>query len=315
MSIAHDNVKARYQQMAFRRTSQMNEARKKVFAAVPRIAEMEEALTDMNLDILQSGLNKSLDRDALIVKRDALIKEKQQLLTQNGFAADVLDEKFSCDLCQDTGVTPNGKRCACYNRYLLEERLKDSGLPTPCGTFEAFDAGVFSQEKGVEKVSQQQYMLGLKARCEKYADEAQHSDVKNLILMGNAGTGKSYLAQAVVSRMLKKDGLALYVSANQLFTAFYNHRMGESVDLESYYAVPLLAIDDLGTEIMTKNVTIEYFYNLINERQIRGKATVIATNLNPESFLARYGDRIYSRLFSKASAKYLIPALYPDVRK
>lgn len=315
MSIAHDNVKARYQQMAFRRTNQHEAVRKKLYAAVPRLAELDDALTEVNLNIFASGLNKSLDRKALIAKRDALEKETQTLLTQNGFAADILEEKFSCDICQDTGATPDGRRCVCYGRYLLEERLKDSGLPTPCGTFETFDVGVFSQEKGEEKVSQQQYMLGLKERCEKYSEEAQSGDVKNLILMGNAGTGKSFLAQAVVSRVLQNGELALFVSANQLFSAFYNHRLGESVDLESYYDVPLLAIDDLGTEIMTKNVTIEYFYNLINERQIRGKCTMIATNLNPESFLMRYGDRIYSRLFSKASAKYLIPATYPDVRK
>ena len=315
MSIAHDNVKARYQQMAFRRTNQLEDVRKKAYDTVPRLAELDDALTEVNLNILQSGLNKALDRKALIVKREALEEEKQMLLTQNGFAADALEEKFSCDICKDTGVAPNGKRCVCYGRYLLEERLKDSGLPTPCGTFEVFDAGVFSQEKGAEKVSQQQYMLGLKERCEKYTEDVPIGEVKNLILMGNAGTGKSFLAQAVVSHALQNGELALYVSANQLFSAFYNHRLGEDVDLESYYDVPFLAIDDMGTEVMTKNVTIEYFYNLVNERQIRGKATVIATNLNPESFLARYGDRIYSRLFSKASAKYLIPASYPDVRK
>ena len=271
-------------------------------------------MLQINLDILASGLNKTLDRKALVARRDTLTEEKQALLTKHGFSKDALEEKFLCERCKDTGVSPDGRRCECYGRYLLEEHIKDSCLPVPCGTFETFDAKIFNTDKGAEKVSQQQYMLGLKDRCEKYASETKTSVVKNLILMGNAGTGKSFLAQAVISRVLQSGELALYVSANQLFSAFYSHRLGETVDLESYYDVPFLAIDDLGTEIMTKNVTIEYFYNLINERELRGKATVIATNLTPEGFVARYGDRIYSRLFSKSSAKHLIPHAYADVR-
>lgn len=315
MSRAHDNVKARYQQMAHIHASRLEETRSKVYVAVPKMAELEEALIQVNLDILQSGLNKSFDRKALIAKRDELTEKKQAMLTENGFSADALDEKYDCEICRDTGVAPDGKRCVCYGRYLLEESIKDSGLPEDSGTFEAFNAKVFSAEKGDEKVSQQQYMLGLKERCQRYVEEVLAGGVKNLILMGNAGTGKSYLAQAVVGSVLKQGELALYITANRLFSIFYNHRLGEDIDLESYFDVPLLAVDDLGTEIMTKNVTIEYFYNLINEREVRGKATLIATNLNPENFLVRYGDRIYSRLFSKNSAKYLIPLSYPDIRK
>ena len=315
MSRAHDSVKARYQQIAHRHTEQLREARETIYAAVPDIETLELRLLQVNLDILGSGLDKRLDRKALIQERDQLVLDVQKLLAQNGFKADALEQKAECERCQDTGIMSDGKRCECYYRYLLEESIKDSGLPETSGTFEAFDADVFNAEKGEEKVSQRQYMLGLRERCEKYSDEALNSNIKNLILMGSAGTGKSYLAQAVVNRVLKNGGLALYVTANRLFSAFYSHRLGEAVDLESYYDVPLLAIDDLGTEIMTKNVTIEYFYNLINERETRGNATVIATNLDPQSFVARYGDRIYSRLFSKTSAKYLIPAVYPDVRK
>jgi len=315
MSIAHENVKARYQQIKQKNEQKLDETKAKIFKAVPQLAKVEDALLQANLDILASGLNKTLDRKALLATRERLLTEKQTLLKKNGFAEDALEPTFDCDVCEDTGVTPSGARCACYTRYLLEERIKDSGLPENSGTFEAFNTDVFSTQKGSEKASQKEYMLALKKRCEAYAAEALAGPLKNLILMGNTGTGKSFLAQAVVGRMIKNGEVALYITANQLFSVFYNHRLGEPVDLEGYYDVPFLAIDDLGTEIMTKNVTVEYLYNLINEREVRGKATLVSTNLTPESFVARYGDRIYSRMFSAASVKYLIPAAYPDVRK
>ncbi len=315
MSAAHENVKVRYQHIAYQQARQLEETRQKAYAAIPELSGLEAELLQVNLDILQSGINKRLDRAALKTQRDALMQEIERKLIQNGFSADALTPKAVCEICQDTGVAPDGRRCACYDRYLLEERIKDSGLPENRGTFETFDPEIFSTEKGTEKVGQRDYMVSLKKRCEVYASEALTGPVKNLILMGNTGTGKSFLIQAMVNRMLKNGQIVLYTTAGRLFRDFHNHRLGENVDLEGYYDVPLLAIDDLGTEIMTNNVTVEYFYYLINEREIRGKATIIAANLTPEDFISRYGDRIYSRMFSKISAKYLIPASYPDIRK
>ena len=43
--------------------------------------------------------------------------------------------------------------------------------------------------------------------------------------------------------------------------------------------MPLLLIDDLGTEPLMENITVTQLFNLLNERQNRGKHTVISTNL------------------------------------
>ena len=58
----------------------------------------------------------------------------------------------------------------------------------------------------------------------------------------------------------------------------------------------LLLIDDLGTEPMLKNVTVEYLLLVIEERQTKGRATLVTTNLDTDGILLRYGERIYSRL-------------------
>ena len=60
-------------------------------------------------------------------------------------------------------------------------------------------------------------------------------------------------------------------------------------------------IDDLGTEPVLKNVTLEYLYLILNERLTSNKATVITTNLDLNGIINRYGERIYSRITNKSN--------------
>ena len=59
---------------------------------------------------------------------------------------------------------------------------------------------------------------------------------------------------------------------------------------------PVLFLDDLGSEPLMQNVTIEQLFNLINERQARRLSTVISTNLSIKELRTRYTERIASRL-------------------
>ena len=76
--------------------------------------------------------------------------------------------------------------------------------------------------------------------------------------------------------------------------------------------VPLLEsdflfIDDLGTEPIINNVTLNYLFLVLAERDRFEKPVIITTNLSPENILDRYGERIYSRLSSKlTSANFYI---------
>jgi DNA replication protein DnaC len=82
--------------------------------------------------------------------------------------------------------------------------------------------------------------------------------------------------------------------------------MGDNVDLTPLFEVPLLIIDDLGTEPMTRNVTIEYFFDLINERYVSGLHTVIVTNMGFLELKQQYGDRIHSRLMDVRLSQKII---------
>ena len=79
--------------------------------------------------------------------------------------------------------------------------------------------------------------------------------------------------------------------------------MGDGEDgFAALLETPLLLVDDLGTEPLMRNITVEYLFLLINERMEAGLSTMVTTNLNPAQILERYGERVCSRLFDRASA-------------
>ena len=73
-------------------------------------------------------------------------------------------------------------------------------------------------------------------------------------------------------------------------------------------------IDDMGVEPLMENITIVQWFNLINERQLRGKGPVISTNLNVEELRRRYTERITSRLLDGKQCM-LLQFLGDDVRR
>jgi DNA replication protein DnaC len=156
-------------------------------------------------------------------------------------------------------------------------------------------------------------MRAIRTLSEKYADD--FPNVKPfLLLSGGIGLGKTYIAKCLMRRVIEHGHTAAFYTAYRLFSLFHRHRLGENVDLDPIFNVPLLVIDDIGTEPMTRNVTVEYFFDLINERLALGLHTVIATNLSFGDINARYGERIHSRLMdTRHSMKIIFEGR--DIRK
>ena len=67
---------------------------------------------------------------------------------------------------------------------------------------------------------------------------------------------------------------------------------------EDICSCDLLIIDDLGTENTTNFVLSKLFY-ILNERDIRGNATIISTNLVLKDISERYSERVFSRFIGK----------------
>ncbi|MDR1858696.1 MAG: hypothetical protein LBQ69_04430 [Treponema sp.] len=83
--------------------------------------------------------------------------------------------------------------------------------------------------------------------------------------------------------------------------------------IDAFLDCELLVIDDLGAEPQIKNVTQEHLCNIINERLQNGRPFIVTTNLSPAQIVARYDQRIASRILC-ADTSTLINFSGPDRR-
>lgn len=144
-----------------------------------------------------------------------------------------------------------------------------------------------------------------------------------LLLTGGVGSGKTLVAAALVNTVLREqaDGLndgfksrfadvstfldsLLHPAARLVTSVDLLSKLRQSFDdgnpqvvLDGYKRVPLLVLDDLGTEKPSEWVQ-ERLHELIDSRYGDMLPTVITTNLLPREMRIRLGDRTCDRIRS-----------------
>ena len=158
-----------------------------------------------------------------------------------------------------------------------------------------------------EKVSHENKLPELKKtydKLDKYISVFPPTrDPKNIVLIGGAGTGKTHAAQYAGARLLDRGFSVIFTTAFSLVQRFKDYIFNfEHAALGPLLTCDLLIIDDLGTEPKIKNISDEYLLNVINERLANNSPFLITTNLSPDDILARYDERLTSRILSKQSS-------------
>jgi DNA replication protein DnaC len=228
------------------------------------------------------------------------------LLKENGLPETALDPIYACPICRDEGYVyvPSRHMCPCFEKELNRRTLGELGLDDS-HTFENFDPGTFAKDSPAP-VSQRKMMLRNRGVCEAYADAYPEPEVSDLLFTGQSGLGKTYLMHALAHRVTQRGFAVDYVSAFKLLEtmrkAYFENNSGM---LDALIAVPLLLIDDLGTEPLMENITVTQLFNLLNERQNRKMHTVISTNLTIPELKSRYTERVASRLLDESRCKIL----------
>lgn len=121
-----------------------------------------------------------------------------------------------------------------------------------------------------------------------------------LLLSGRTGCGKTVAAVRLLVQRLDQDphqgyGLSsLFVRAAEASRiGLFGEQAAEKID--NLKRVGLLVVDDLGAEMLT-----DAWRSLVDEvfdyRYARKLRTIITTNLTPEAFRERYGERIADRI-------------------
>ncbi len=275
--------------------------------AVKEITDERRADLDAGLAVWREALhtNKEL-REAYKIYQDEAVKKAQKQqnsieiarknLKNAVFAAkldrNVIKPPCRCKLCNDTGII-NGKYCKCVIKRVINSESENLVLPQT-----DFTEAQKTAPKAISKVY---------GAARKYIDEYQSGAKPFFIIAGSSGTGKTVLASAIATELMKNGASAVTVSAFDFVKRAKDYHTQFAIDNYNDLFTPMLdcdvlVIDDLGTETMLKNITREYLYTVINERWLRKKHTVVTTNLKPEALIDRYGEAIFSRLCDKSVA-------------
>ena len=113
------------------------------------------------------------------------------------------------------------------------------------------------------------------------------------------GLGKSFLGNAIAYEALSRGIDAERVTAYAFIQTVLLDIREQTQKAARYQNVPLLVLDDLGSEPVIPNVSFEWLFAVINERTLAGLATVCSTNLTLSQLQTRYDDRFMSRLCDK----------------
>ncbi len=228
------------------------------------------------------------DREELKKDFDDIKNKLKDCLNRLNIDENILIPKYECSLCKDTGVY-NGKMCDCLRLALNKKITSKSSSQDEFKSFSNSNTDIMDETDN--KVSEI-----LKTWCDKYPLVSKI----NLNILGNAGSGKTFMLESVASELIKKGNVVIFKTAFELNELARLYHMGKSFEFSDLIDAEVLIIDDLGTEPILKNVTKEYLYNLINVRQVNKRPTLISTNLSLDNILDRYDERIFSRLTNKS---------------
>ncbi len=217
-------------------------------------------------------------------------REKERLLgeflSSEGFSKEDLKPRYYCEKCGDTGFI-DGQPCKCLKDLTGEVSERTSGDDM---TFENADPSINAK---------------FMAYCKKYVLSPQECK-PNLFVYGAAGTGKTYALNAIRNGIIAKgEASVIMTSAFDAEREFLKIHLsdpfaGEKIWRELTHA-DYLIIDDLGTEPIRQNVTVESFFNLFDKRACLMKHTVVTTNLTSKDLIDRYTARTFSRLTNVAN--------------
>ena len=293
--------------------------RAEVYACIPRVKELEDQIASCAANCARRLLDGDTEaRQAMRTEMEQLRLQKAELLEAYGFAPDYMEMHYYCPDCQDTGYV-DGKKCHCfwkeqtkllYAQSNIEDVLERENFSA--FSFDVYDAGETIPQLDMTVAA---YMRQVYGWCRDYVDHFREKH-GNLLFTGGTGVGKTFLTNCIAKALIDQGQSVIYLSANDLVEIFSSNkfRTDSEEELRDMYQYvldcDLLIIDDLGTELNNSFVSSQLFYCL-NERLVRGKGTVISTNLSVSMLRDTYSDRVSSRI---TSGYMIIPLYGGDLR-
>ena len=261
------------------------ERRKRVSMSIP---EFKEAYQDYVSTMIENARTGTLSN---IVEQKKLAYKA--ILAKRGLKD--IEAEYSCPHCLDTGYI-DGTQCVCFKKEITRILIEQSGF-SHLEKFEEADFSIFSNPET---------MKTLYTKMKEWCQQKRHN--KNLIFInGGTGSGKTHLVKCMANELInlgKVINLVTAFSLNQdMIKAYSTYDMDlREQTLQKYLDVEYLFIDDLGTEIKHKGLTVNMLYLILNERRMRGLSTIITSNLDFTDIRDQYDERISSRIADQTNS-------------
>lgn len=304
--------RARRREARLRQLEQERDSREiAIFERLPRLAEIKAIQTEIGLDLARLMLRvpSRLQRgfDELKAWSLQLSAERDELLKRHRIDPADLEVWWDCPVCKNTGwlePEPAGpdmvhpaKKCNCLIQEEIEDLYHMAGITGPLReqTFARFDLSVYPPED-------RDYMSKVLTYCKGYARQiASGTQQESLLLTGDVGRGKTFLASAIANVAVEARRSVVYFT----FSEFVDLLRLNKFETEEAYRdgvqrlmdADLIVMDDLGAERKTEFVGQELF-NVINHRMNCRLPIIVSTNLTPGEIEEVYGPRIASRLLN-----------------
>lgn len=305
-----DAIMRTYDQLQLQNKHTLTKRFEEIYTNIPEYKALDESLPSVSIAYAKKVIEGDFSAQSELQKElSRITREKEYLLTSHGYSKDYLEMHYCCSLCKDTGYI-GGNKCVCLKNKLLSVMYEQSNIAELLET-DNFDN---LSDRYYEGEDLERFRNAVNY-CHEFVDKFKTTK-ENLFLYGNVGVGKSFLSCCIAKELLDKGYSVLYFSSSQLFDTLKESDFGKDskenlyTSKEDIYNCDLVVIDDLGTELTNSYISAKLF-SLLNERILRGKSTIISTNLSLMELRDLYSDRIFSRI----STKYKLCKLSgPDIR-
>lgn len=289
--------------LARRRREAENDAarrREELYRTLPQLLRYDGEAAGLCRQMTAAVLNGE-PTEPYQLRLEQVRQDKLRALSAVGVEEQMLQPRYHCALCRDTGFT-EGRRCRCLNELLQKEAMAalPAGVFADCRGFEGFDLTYYSDAAEPNGRSPRDTMRNILGRCRRYAAEFT-PDAGNLLFMGRTGLGKTYLSACIAAEVAKKGCEVRYYPAQALIDCFERVRFhrengpDDAAAMREILTCDLLILDDLGAEFATA-YSQSVLYQVINDRMTDRRPTIISTNLDLTAMTKIYNERILSRL-------------------
>ncbi len=308
MSYSRDifnTVSERYSQKKHKNEMIITQRKSEVHGKIPRLAEIDRELSQTGLTVARAALSmkpSAIEQhiEGLRLRNLDLRRERDELLSKNGYPTDYLCVNYSCKICNDEGIV-DGKYCSCFKDELKNESYKKLSKSSPLNlaSFDTFSLDYYP-DTPIEnsELTAREMMEHVFKFCKEYADDISPSS-SSLLLSGATGLGKTHLSLSIANEAIKKGLGVVYGSWQNLLAKVETEKFSKtyygSEVLDSLLDCDLLIIDDLGAEF-SNSFGVSVLYNIINTRICTGKTTIINTNLDIMEIGEKYTERVLSRI-------------------